>query len=51
VKGEEELQDGTEQEYGFIDESLEEEVNTSEFQQETDMVIGLQTITYIQVLV
>jgi hypothetical protein len=45
VKGEEELQDGTEQEY------LEEEVNTSEFQQETDMVIGLQTITYIQVLV
>jgi hypothetical protein len=29
VKGEEELQDGTEQDYGFIDEFLEEAVNTS----------------------
>jgi hypothetical protein len=39
VKGEEELQDGTEQDYGFIDEFLEEAVNTSniyESQQETD---------------
>ena len=29
VKGEEELQDGTEQDYGFIDEFREEAVNTS----------------------
>jgi hypothetical protein len=39
MKGEEELQDGTEQDYGFIDEFLEEAVNTSniyESQQETD---------------
>jgi hypothetical protein len=39
LKGEEELQDGTEQDYGFIDEFLEEAVNTSniyESQQETD---------------
>jgi hypothetical protein len=39
VKGEEELQDGSEQDYGFIDEFLEEAVNTSniyESQQETD---------------
>jgi hypothetical protein len=37
VKGEEELQDGTEQNYGFIDEFLEEAVNTcniNESQQE-----------------
>jgi hypothetical protein len=39
VKGEEELQDGTEQDYGFIDEFFEEAVNTSniyESQQKTD---------------
>ena len=39
VKGEEEVQDGTEQDYGFIDEFLEEAINTSsiyESQQETD---------------
>jgi hypothetical protein len=39
VKGEEELQDSTEQDYGFTDEFLEEAVNTSniyESQQETD---------------
>jgi hypothetical protein len=39
VKGEEELQDGSGQDYGFIDEFLEEAVNTSkidESQQETD---------------
>ena len=39
MKGEEELQDGTEQDYGFIDEFLEEAVNTSniyESQQEID---------------
>jgi hypothetical protein len=39
VKGEEELQDGSEQDYGFIDEFLEEAVNISniyESQQETD---------------
>ena len=38
VKGEEELQDGTEQDYGLIDEFLEEAVNTSnicESQQDT----------------
>jgi hypothetical protein len=29
MKGEEELQDGTEEDYGFIDEFLEEAVNTS----------------------
>jgi hypothetical protein len=39
VKGEKKLQDDTEQDYGFIDEFLEEAVNTSniyESQQETD---------------
>ena len=39
VKGDQELQDGKEQDYGFIDEFLEEAVNTSkiyESQQETD---------------
>jgi hypothetical protein len=39
VKGEEELQDGKDQDYGFIDEFLEDTVNTSniyESQQETD---------------
>jgi hypothetical protein len=29
MKGEEELHDGTEQDYGFIDKFLEEAVNTS----------------------
>ena len=54
VKGEEEVQDSREQDYGFIDEFLEEAVNTSniyESQQETDYDFGLQNITYIQVSV
>jgi hypothetical protein len=33
VKGEEELQDGTEQDYAFIEEFLEEAVNTSNIYQ------------------
>ena len=47
LKGEEEVQDGTEQDYGFINEFLEEAVDTS--QQETDYDFGLQSITCIQV--
>jgi hypothetical protein len=57
VKGEEELQDSTEQDYGFIDALMNSLKRRSILPRSMDhsrkqtMIVGLQSIIYIQVTV